>query len=130
MTLGYRGNGNMKYTFYESFEFGSNSSTMRTKNLLTNKVDVYTNPQPSLVKLMQKRYGTKCASVNKNTNKLYVRQRVRRATVKYYNQERFRNPEFGYSWVENSALDINLVKEYNDDEDLSWRRGRVHLDNA
>ncbi|QEQ95036.1 hypothetical protein HWC63_gp142 [Erwinia phage pEp_SNUABM_01] len=117
----------MMYTFYESFEFGSNSSTMRTKTWLTNKVDVYTDPQPSLVRLMQKRYGTKYASVNKNTNKLYVRQRVRRATVKYYNQERFRNPEFGYAWVENSALDINLVKEYNDNDDLSWRSGKVHL---
>lgn len=113
----------MKYTFYESFEFGSNTSTMRTKTWLTNKVDVYTDPQSSLVRLMVKRHGTKYASVNKNTNKLYVRQRVRRATVKYLNQTRFHNPEFTYSF---SELNIHLVKETDENEETQWRYGRVH----
>ena len=108
------GNGDhMKYVFYESFYYSSNTSRMRTKTWLTNRVEVYTNPQESLVSLMIKRHGSKHASFNKNTDKLYVRERVRRATVKYKNQTQYHDPEFEYSYSENKALGINFVKDFD-----------------
>lgn len=113
----------MKYVFYESFYFPSNTSTMRTRTWIVNKVTCWTNPQASLVAKMQREHGTKYASVNKHSNKLYVRERVRRATVKYKNQTRFHNPEFVYSFTENRGLTINLVKERDKDDITVWRTG-------
>lgn len=77
---------------------------------------------------MQREYGTKYASVNKHTNKLYVRERVRRATVKYANQVKYHKPDFAYSFTENAGLNINLVKERDEDDLVSWRSGRLHED--
>ena len=122
----------MKYTFYESFEFTSNTSRMRTKTWLTNRVEVYTNPQPRLVELMVEKYGSKYASVNKTTNKLYVRQRVRKATVKYHNQNMYpdtcQDPRLEYAFSENSALGLNRVKEFSQNGELRSKRGKKKFD--
>lgn len=118
----------MKYTFYESFQFTSNTSRMRTKTWLTNRVEVYTNPQPRLVELMIERYGSKYASVNKTTNKLYVRCRVRKATVKYHNQQSYTGPTFEYSFSENSVLGLNRVKEFSQNGELRSKRGKKKFD--
>lgn len=101
----------MKYVFYESFYYANNTSRMGTKTWIVNRVEVYTNPQESLIRLMIKRHGSKYASFNKKTNKLYVRERVRRATVKYKNQTQYGDPELEYSYTENKALGINFVKD-------------------
>lgn len=116
----------MKYVFYERFYYPTNTSTIRTKTWIVNRVTCWTNPQQSLIEKMQRENGTKYASVNKHTNKLYVRERVRRATVKYLNQTRFHNPEFTYSFSENTGLNIHLVKETDENEETQWRYGRVH----
>lgn len=99
------------YTFYEGFGYYSNTSSMMTKTWITNKVDVYVNPQPSLMSRVLSLHRGKAVSLNKNTNKLYVRLRARKATVRYANQEPYQQPEFLSKSSDNYLLRLHKTKE-------------------
>lgn len=96
----------MKYVFYESFMYGSNTALYKNRCIIVNRVTVYTHPQKSLIALMLKRHLPKYASYNPRSDKLYIRERVRKANVRYVNRERFGDPEFQSGYSINHILSV------------------------
>ena len=106
------------YTFYEHYRFGGGSTRRRTKTHITQMITVYVNPPVSLIEQMQKRY-TRFCTYNKNSNKLYIRQRVRLARISWAKSKLDEEWVLDYCFSENYILGINVgdcpYKDYRDE---------------
>lgn len=106
------------YQFYEHYRFGGGSSTRRTKTHITQMITVYVNPPARLIEQMQNQYGRIC-KYNKNSKKLYIRQRVRLAKVSWHKSKLDDDYVLDYCFSENYILGINAgdcpYKDYRND---------------
>lgn len=67
------------YIFYETFRYDNNTRKVKSITYITNKVTCYQNVMPESVMFAD----TKSVSYCERTGKLYVRERARRAVVRY-----------------------------------------------
>lgn len=99
--------GKLMYIFYRTYRYKNNGSMYRSETIITNMVEVHTNPTKAFCNKVLNMYGAN-ASYTRQTGKLYIRRRARIAKVRYKNQTPYSNPKLINSIVENYILGARI----------------------